>query len=222
MDPFVFAFFAAGYAALTVWAVALARHGGWFDARNVLLLVLLGLFYDNTVLATGRLIGEGPLLEALNTARYWAHALLTPLLVVFARSVAARAGWGPARHRWAAWAAVVLYAGLVAVELLTVVRGLSLRPVREYGALSYSAVESGGGPPLMVLGVVVALLVAAVVVVWRQRWPWFLAGVAVMGVGASVSLPVPSAAVTNAFELVLLVSLLATRAHQDSVGRHRH
>lgn len=219
MDPALFAAFAAGYAALALWSVLLARRSGWRDPRNVLLLVLLGLLYDNAVLAGGRLIGEGGLLEALSAARFWAHALLTPLLVVFAWGVTARAGLGAARQRWARWLAAGLWAVLVLVELLTVLRGISLRPVREYGVLSYTAAAPAEGPPLMVLGILVVLLIAAVVVWWKQGWPWFFAGVALMAVGSSVSLPVDSAAVTNAFEFVLLASLLATRAHQDSLVR---
>lgn len=219
MDTVLFAAFAAGYAALLLWAVALARRGGWRDARNVLLPVLIALCYDNAVLAGGRLIGEGALLEALNTARYWLHALLTPLLVIFAWSAAARAGSPVLQRRGAGWLAVALYAALVVVELLTEVRGLTLQPSREYGVLSYSSAEPATGPPLMILGVLGALVAAAVVVWRKQRWPWFLVGVALMAVGGAVPLPVASAAATNAFEFVLLTSLLATRAHQDALVR---
>lgn len=51
---------------------------------------------------------------------------------------------------------------------------------------------------------------------WRRSgWVWLLVGSAVMAVGSGVPIPVESGAVINAFELILLVSLLATRQHQD-------
>ena len=148
------------------------------------------MVYDNLVLATGRFLGEGQLLESLNLARFWIHALLTPLLVVFAGS-------------------------LVVLELVTVVSGLSLQPEREYGVLSYADTDRGGGPPLMVLFVTAALLVAAFAVWRRQGWAWLLAGTVLIAVGSAVPLPVESGAVTNAFELILLASIMATKQFQD-------
>lgn len=68
----------------------------------------------------------------------------------------------------------------------------------------------------MVLFIAAALVVGGFLVWRRQGWPWFLVGALVMTVGSAVELPVESGAVTNAFELALLVSLLATKAHQDA------
>lgn len=51
---------------------------------SVIFLVGLGLVYDNALIAVGKFIGEGTLLEALNLARYWSHAFLTSLLILFA------------------------------------------------------------------------------------------------------------------------------------------
>ncbi len=40
-------------------------------------------------------------------------------------------------------------------------------------------------------------------------------GAVVMTIGSGVQLPLPSGAITNAFELALMVSIMATKAIQD-------
>jgi hypothetical protein len=69
----------------------------------------------------------------------------------------------------------------------------------------------------MVMAVIAVLLLASIVVWWNLRWPWFFAGIALMAAVAVIDLPIPSASVTNACELVLLASLLATMRHQDGL-----
>ena len=67
----------------------------------------------------------------------------------------------------------------------------------------------------MVLFVTAALFVAALVVWRRQGWVWFLVGTVLMVIGSAVPLPVESGAVTNAFELILLTSIVITKRFQD-------
>ena len=80
MDPLIFGAFAVGYIVLFVWGVAMARRHDLFRPSNVIPLVIVALIYDNLILATGHLIGEGALLESLHGARYWLHAFLTQFL----------------------------------------------------------------------------------------------------------------------------------------------
>src|SRR5690625_1809936 len=81
-------------------AVPLARLLGAGFSAGLLgaLIVTLGLVYDNGILAAGSLIGEGPLLENLNWARYVIHAFGTPLLFIYALH-AARSSRAHARGR---------------------------------------------------------------------------------------------------------------------------
>ena len=58
-------------------------------------------------------------------------------------------------------------------------------------------------------------VVAGALVWWKQKWPWLFVGAVVMTIGSGVQLPLPSGAITNAFELTLLVSIMATKAFQD-------
>lgn len=214
VDTILFFAYTTAYLALLAWGLTLAARNRWWTPANLPLLVVAGLVYDNTVLAAGAYIGQGALLEGLNLGRYWIHALVTPLLVVFAWHVIARTGAAWARTWWATAGAVVAAVALMALELTHVV-GIDLEAERQYGVLSYSAAETAGGPPLMVLFVSVALLVAGFLVWRQQKWVWLLVGTLLMVVGSAVPIPVNSGAVTNAFELILLTSILATKHFQD-------
>lgn len=218
MDTVLFSCFAAAYLILFSLALHLFKKRRIISAA-LLLPVIAGLVYDNGILAAGRFIGGGAALETLNAARFWLHALFTPLLVLYAWLTLKQAGVSWAQRAWFRLAAIALTVTLVVLEFLTEVRDLSLQPRWEYGTLSYTNAEPSGGSPLMVL-VVSFVLLAASIVVWRkQGWVWFFVGSLVMIVGSAVQLPVASGAVTNLFELVLIVSLLATAWFQGSSQR---
>lgn len=215
MDTVLFCCFAAAYLVLLVWGVSLARRHGWPTPANLPLLVLAGLVYDNVVIATGRWIGDGALLHGLNLARFWIHAFVTPVLVAWGLHALRRSGVRWAQASWFQVLAIGSAVALMVLEYLTEVRGLQIAPKREYGVLSYSNTAPADGPPVMVL-VVAAVLIAVGIALWRrQRWPWLLVGALVMTIGSAVQLPVASGAITNAFELLLLSSVVATKAFQD-------
>lgn len=218
MDTLLFSLFAIAYLVLFVLALQLVRKRRIWSAA-LLLSVIVGLIYDNGIIAAGRSIGEGSFLEGLNAARFWLHAFFTPLLVLYAWMALKQAGISWAKTAWFQWAAILMTVALVLFELFTEVLGLSLEPRWEYGKLSYTSAELASGPPLMVL-VVSLVLLAASIVIWRkQGWIWFFVGSLVMIVGSAVQLPVESGAVTNLFELVLLASLLITAAFQSRTNR---
>ncbi|MCM3787416.1 hypothetical protein M3221_03170 [Domibacillus indicus] len=214
MDTLLFSCFTATYLILFILALRLFKKRRIVSAA-LLLPVIAGLVYDNGIIAAGRLIGEGAALEALNAARFWLHALFTPLLVLYAWMTLKQAGVSWGQRAWFRWSVIALTIALVLLELLTEVRGLSLQPRWKYGILSYTNAEPSGGPPLMVLVVSVVLLAASIVIWRRQGWIWFFVGSLVMIVGSAVPLPVNSGAVTNLFELVLMFSLLTTAAFQS-------
>lgn len=221
MDTVLFLGFAGAYLALLIWGVALAARNGWWTPANLPLLVVAALVYDNLVLGVGRFVGEGPLLEGLNYARYYLHATVTPLLVAWALHTLRRAGFGWAQARWYQVASIGAALALTAVEYVLEVRGLALEPREEYGVVSYASTEPASGPPIMVLVVAVALLICGAMVWKRQGWPWLFLGALLMTIGSAVEVPVESGAATNAFELLLLVSILATKAFQDRDDRSR-
>lgn len=98
---------------------------------------------------------------------------------------------------------------------MTETLGLELRPVREYGLLRYESAENDGGPPLMVLFVIAVLLIVGALLWKTTGWKWLCIGAVVMIIGSAVPVPLDSAAVTNGFELFLLVTRVATEKHQN-------
>lgn len=209
LDTALFLAYAVAYAALLAWGLSGLRGGPIGRPAALPLLVVMALVYDNAVLGVGRYVGEGPVLEGLNVARYWLHALLTPLLVVAAWWLLRQAGVRWAHTRAAAAVAVALAAALVVLELVTVVAGLSVEPRWEHGVLSYTDTTSSR-PPLMVVVVGLVLVVAGFLVWRRTGWVWLLAGSLVMVLVGAIPLPVQSGAATNLGELVLLSSVVAT------------
>lgn len=213
MDPLLFAAFTSGYILLFIWAIFTVKNSGPVSAA-FLLPVILGLIYDNGILAAGHLIGAGSTLKLLNYARFWIHALFTPLLVLYSWHTLKQADIDWAKTGKLKWAASLLTAGLIVLELITEVFSLVLKEKWEYGALSYLNAEAQSGPPIMVL-IVSAVLLAASIVFWRkQGWVWFFAGAVLMIIGSAIDFPIESAAAVNAFEWILLLSLTATAYYQ--------
>lgn len=218
MDTALFLAFSLAYLMLLVWGVTLATRHGWWTPANLPLLVVAGLVYDNAIIGLGRWIGEGELLEAANVLRFWIHAFVTPVLVAWGLHTLRRAGFRWAQAAWYQVVSIAAVLVLVVIELFTEVRGLQIEPAWEYGVLSYGNAAPSGGPPVMVLVVAFVLLTVGAVLWWKRGWPWLFAGALLMTIGSAVEVPVDSGAVTNAFELTLIVSIMATKAHQDRAG----
>ncbi len=221
MDSLIFLGFAVAYLALLIWGVSLLFARRRAIVSDLALLVVLGLVYDNTVIGLGATIGEGDVLEGLNAARYWLHAFLTPLLVLVAWHVLIRTGVRWVRPVWVAVVALGVTAALIIYEVIVGALPMQLAARSEFGALSYSNENAPDGPPIMVLVVALALVVAGTVAWVRARWPWLTVVTVLMVAGSAVTLPVPSAAIVNAFELILLLGIVATIAFQDRISARR-
>lgn len=215
MDTVLFLGFSAAYLVLLAWGIVLVVRRRRVMVSDVALLVFAALVYDNAVLGLGSFVGEGAGLEAANAARYWLHALVTPLLVLVAWNVLVRAGVRWAKSRWATVVAVALTVALITYEIAVGAAPARLVAEREYGILSYANENAPDGPPIMVLVVAAALLLAGVYVWKRQGWAWLCVATVLMVLGSAVPIPLPSGAITNSFELILLIGVLATVAFQD-------
>lgn len=215
MDTILYFLLALAYLGLFVWGIVLDKRFGRVSVANVLFIVILALLYDNAILAGGRYIGEGNVLERLNQARYWMHALITPLLVLFAWRTLVQANLQWFNKKSVRWLFVIITLGLIVFELVTEVWGLSLEPSWKHGVLSYKKSSDTGIPPVMIIGVTSVLLVASIIVWWKQKWPWFFAGVLAMGLVPLLHLLVKSEALHNVAEFLLMLALLATKVYQD-------
>ncbi|WP_426449545.1 hypothetical protein ACP26L_31600 [Paenibacillus sp. S-38] len=219
MDMPIYMALACAYLVLIAFGWNRVREQGGFTYSSIPLLVALGLFYDNGIIAAGEWFGEGRTLRFLSTFRYWTHALFTPALVLFAWDTLRRADIGWAHRPWSRGAAWLVTLGLVVYQTLTAAlrETTSLAPLREYGVLRYVPLAETGGP-LMVIITSALLLAAGLILAFRQRWIWMAAGTAALFVGRMIPLPFESSALTNIYELLLIVSLWATAKHQDRSG----
>ncbi|WP_150239623.1 hypothetical protein [Nocardiopsis quinghaiensis] len=205
MTSLVFAVFSVVHLCLTVWLVrlALVRHSThtWLVAA-----VAAGLVYDNAIVALGSSLGAGDLLFALNLPRFVVHALVTPLLVVFAVGAARDLGLAWARSRAVHAGFSVLAAALVAYGVVADLVGLTLVPGREGDALRYSAAEPTVPVPSVVT--IVVLLLVGVALLVRARSGWMLLGAAIMTVVSAV--PDAPLVVGNLGEVALIAGLALT------------
>lgn len=209
MDPYIFGFFALAYMGILMWG--LKKHQK--TASAILFFVVIALIYDNTILALGHLIGEGSLLEMLSYGRFWLHALFTPTLILFSLFVMREAGIRFAQKPWALYTFGGLTAIAMLVEYFVELHGLTLGARESYGIVSYSSTHASSGPPPMILLVLVGLFTAAVALAKEVKWWWMLIGTIVMTIGSAVPIDVGSDAITNAFELFLITTLMWTAIH---------
>lgn len=213
MDTILYFFFTAAYIALFVWAISTQRS---WNFMAFIYLVLLGLIYDNGIIAAGKFVGEGTVLENLNLWRFWSHALLTPTLVLFSWGTLNHAGVTWARKKAVFYGAIAYTLLLIIIEIALETWSLELAAEQQYGVLRYVAAEPASGPPIMILLVTVVLLVAGAVLWKKTGWKWMLIGAVVMTIGSAVPIPIGSSAATNAFELLLLTALVWTKVHLES------
>ena len=211
MDTFLYFLFAALYAILLIWGLYGIRKQDLARWTSVIYIVIMPLIYDNLLLATGKWIGEGELLESLNFSRFCLHALITPLLVMYSIGTLRESGIEWAKKKWLVILGILYTVGLIVLEFSIEVMGLELEVVKEYGVISYSNVEEATGPPIMVLLVTLILIVASAILWKKTKWPVFFIGAVVMTIGSAVPINVDSGAVTNAFELVLIFTLIWTK-----------
>lgn len=211
MDTFLYFLYTFLYTALLIRGLYGIRKQELAKWSSVIYIVILPLIYDNLILATGKWIGEGELLESLNFSRFCLHALITPLLVMYSIGTLRESGIEWAKKKWLVIVGIIYTIGLMVFEFSVEVVGLEIEVVKEYGVVSYSNVEEATGPPIMVLFVTLILIVASAIVWKKTKWPIFFIGAIVMTIGSAVPLNIESGAVTNAFELFLIFTLIWTK-----------
>lgn len=211
MDTLLYFLYVVLYTALLIWGLYGIKKQDFAKWTSVIYIVILPLIYDNAILATGKWIGEGELLESLNFSRFCLHALITPLLVMYSLGTLQESGIKWANKKWLFILGIIYTIGLMILEFSKEVVGLDIEVVKEYGVISYSNVKETTGPPVMVLLVTTILIVASAILWKKTKWPVFFIGAIVMTIGSAIPINVESGAVTNAFELFLIFTLIWTK-----------
>lgn len=185
----------------------ITRHRSWYGL--IVVAIAWGLAYDNFAIAAGAILPEGDALKAVNAPRFYIHALLTPLLVIFAFGVARRAGLAWAQSRVAHAIACVLATALLALGAYVDVLNLRLEPARFQDVLRYvNGYEFLKGPPIPALVTIMFTLAVGVLVWARTRWPWLAAGSLLMLLAAGAGARLVTLA--NYGEIVLVGASVAT------------
>ncbi|TSI05159.1 hypothetical protein [Lysinibacillus sp. BW-2-10] len=212
METIIYIFLTISYICIFIWDVMISRKDGLFKVTNLLLLVIFGLIYDNFIIALGKYIGEGHLLETLSTLRYWFHALFTPTLILFAWAICLHLGLRWAKKTYWKILFFTLTIGLISYELLASIRGLQLEPKWEQGVLTYQNVQSSN--PIMVIIITIVLALIDFLLLRKFHFPWLFVGVLLMVVGSLLNMWIKFSPMMNLFELLLIVSLLLTKRFQ--------
>lgn len=175
MDTTIYFSLAFIYALFLILGIKIALKQRWSVSSHLLFIVMAALLYDNLILALGRFIGQGELLESLNRPRYWMHALFTPLLIPFTWQTLRTAGIGWARSTVTAYAVFILTGAIILFEVISLFN-LSLRPIWQYGVLSYTRAGGGGGAVMIVI-VMFVIFLASMILLINRKYKWLLAGI---------------------------------------------
>ncbi|MFV8784220.1 hypothetical protein ACNKU7_17500 [Microbulbifer sp. SA54] len=188
--------------ALFVWTLRLRRAG-----LPVLILrcLLLALAFDNLVIALGPFLMPSGLYVSLSMLRFWVHAILLPLLLVFVAGVVQ--GFSNRLRPWLFGIAWALAGLAIAYGYLFDLAPLKLVPADYYPRL----VAADGQPPFATIAVNLCVVLAGVWV-WRcGRWPWlFLGALQIFVINGAAAGREWGFIFGNIAELVFVVSLLAT------------
>jgi hypothetical protein len=174
-----------------------------------IILVTLGVGYDNLILSLGNTLGTGPLLLGLSVARFILHQLILPWIIYAGFQQAKVAGHPWANRPATKWLSLAFVLVVTLLGVLTRLATLKLEPEVMDGVTRYVAVGTVGPPLVSILSIgfvgVVGLLL------WRRNgWPWeFLATVLVF-VGEGIPVEWVRRGLGSAFELLFLAIMLAT------------
>lgn len=197
---------------LAVWSIKLWRKSKSV-AVVVLCVLLLGISYDNLLLAAGRFIGLGELLKSLSHVRFLVHHLVVPFLIVVGVELAYRLGasWAKNFTRSLAW---LFSISLGFVDIFHRYIGTELEPIYFAGVLRYTASFNGGLP---IITIAVTLFVLAIGVgIWirsHKVWYWLLVGTLTALIVNSLPLAWVGTLPGSLAELFMTLTLLLTERY---------
>ncbi|BCJ45805.1 hypothetical protein GCM10010168_57750 [Actinoplanes ianthinogenes] len=199
-------------AELVLLTLLLRLPRGWVP--TLLILVLVALIGDNAVIASGRLLGAGPLLHALSIPRFVTHALLVPLLIMVGVGLGRRHRVGWLQRRTAPAAFGALTALMIALGVFQDVAALDLQPKTYADTIRYTN-AAAAGPPIPAIVAIGVLIAIGIAVQITTRHPWLLIGSLTMLIAAGVGAAVPW--LGNLGELLLALTLWQTAKNPDFV-----
>ena len=208
MSTILYPLYTLAHLVVAGWGIAV-----WRLTRRIgtLLIVLVGLgvVYDNLILSLGNSLGSGPLLLGLSVPRFVLHQLILPWLIIAGFEQAKVAGHRWANHRASGWITLALTLTVMVAGILTRLIPLNLEPAVMDGVTRYVAVGTKGPPLVSILSIGFVGIVG--LLLWRRNgWPWeFLAAVLVF-VGEGIPVEWVRRILGSGFEVLFLVAMLTT------------
>jgi hypothetical protein len=179
---------------------------------HFLLFVIFGLTYDNLIIAFGRFIGEGKVLECFSYVRFWLHALFTPTLIIFAWNIYFRTSLLWAKRKFLKALAYTITISLILYELFTSVKGLQLEPNWRNRVLTY---ESTGQSMIPITVIMITLIfgIIGLLFMMKFRYSWLFIGNLIMISGGILTTWIQNFPTMNVLEFLFITSLLLTKQY---------
>ncbi len=183
-------------------------------------LLLLGMLWDNAIIALGPVSMDESWYPAANAVRYLAHVLIVPTLVIAALFVARRAGLAWANSRTAMLTAGIFVVAAIDIGIVSEIAGLQLVPETLYGF--ERLVRAHGSIPLATIATNVVILAIGAAIWRRAGWPWlFAVCLLVLLVNGATSTRPWSIVAGNVTEIVFAIGwLLTLRRFPRTVSDH--
>lgn len=182
-------------------------------AMIILPIVLLSLIYDNSILFSGKFIGEGGLLKNLSQIRYLAHYITIPLFIIVAIELAFASGaeWANKFVRVSSW---LLAFGLAGFDVIKNFFGLELEPETFANVLRYVAANA----PIPIITIIINIFVLLVGIgIWvrTKNWRWLFIGGLISLLGNGLPTAQVGTLPGSISESILALSLLLTQYHLE-------
>lgn len=178
----------------------------------ILLVLMVGITYDNLIISIGRWLGEGKLLLWISQPRFFLHISLTPLTTLAALYQCKHLGvtWGSSPLALLSlWG---LSLGLIIFDLDTYYRDFNPVPIFEQGTLRYTNASAMTPPLPAVITVLLVLGIGALV--WLETgWAWLCLAALVMLIGSAIPPKWAGPALGSGSELMLMIGFWATEIH---------
>ncbi len=180
-------------------------------------LMLVGMFYDNTVQGIGNWFIDAAWYPAANVPRFFLHAAILPFLTLFGLSVMRSAGIKVASNTLLLGFCWVFTVCGIAWGLYHEVIMLELETREVMGVMKMSS--ASGLPPIPTILANIIILPMAIAVWRREGWPWFFLGALFIFLlnGATGAQPW-GFLVGNFAEVVFTIALLLTHWHFSRSG----
>ena len=191
---------------LVMWCINLFERAHKMNAI-LLIIVLLGIIYDNLIISMGCKIGQGNVLKFLNYLRIIFHGLFTPLLVVFAWELLSDFSLETVSNTILPDWSWVIALGLILLN--TVENTFELELILEdcAGTLRYKPAKFNAVPSI------VTILLTSVVgayIYLHSHWPWMFVGSILILLGQAIPSKIVGPFVASAAELGFMYAMIAT------------